>query len=421
MNSNVRASFSYMKHWARKILTVNSLYIGLFFVIILATVSYVSFNTGTSAEGESGQADVERRLITVYDRNTKSSFLTDAKTIGEALKANGIDLDIRDAVEPSRDEELVADDYQVNIYRARPVFVVDGSTRVKIMTPYQVPERIAKDAGITIYPEDVATLKPSDDFVGDGAGLQMNISRAIPMTLDLYTKKTDIRTQGKTVGEMLKEKGIVLGVNGRVSVPQSTAITAGMEVRVWQEGKQTVTVDRQVAYGKQQIFDADREVGYKVVSVPGVEGTETLTYEIEVKDGTEVSRKQIASIVTKQAVKQVEVVGIKAGPNALTKSKGAQMWTDSNGVKHRETYYDLNMSRVMQACGQGGYYEVRFDGIKVDSDGYVIIAANYGRYPRCSLTETSVGMAKVYDTGGFAATHPDGFDIATDWSRADGR
>jgi len=30
-------------------------------------------------------------------------------------------------------------------------------------------------------------------------------------------------------------------------------------------------------------------------------------------------------------------------------------------------------------------------------------------------------MAKVYDTGGFAATHPDGFDLATDWSRVDGR
>jgi hypothetical protein len=74
----------------------------------------------------------------------------------------------------------------------------------------------------------------------------------------------------------------------------------------------------------------------------------------------------------------------------------------------------------MQACGQGGYYTVRVDGVKVDRDGYAIIAANYGRYPRCSIVETSVGPGKVYDTGGFAAVHPDGFDIATDWSRADG-
>lgn len=410
-----------MKRWAQNFFIVNSLHIGLFLIALVAVIVFVNFNNNAFAQDVAGKTTQVRRLITVYDRNTESSFLTDQKTIAAALKDNGIELDPRDTVEPSRDEELVADDYQVNIYRARPVFVIDGSTRVKVMSPYQVPERIAKDAGIAMYPEDIATLKPSNDFVGDGAGLQMSISRAVPMTLDLYSKKTEIRTQAKTVGGMLKEKGIVLGANGRVSVEQTALITAGMEVRVWQEGKQTVAVDRPLAFAKQQIFDADRLVGYKVVSAAGVEGVETLTYEIEVKDGTEISRKQIASFVTKQPVKQVEIVGIKNGPNALTQSKGAQMWTDSKGITHRETYYDLNMSRVMQACGQGGYYEVRFDGVKVDRDGYVIIAANFGRYPRCSLTETSVGMAKVYDTGGFAARYPDGFDLATDWSRADGR
>lgn len=412
---------SRMKNWAHKIITVNSWSIGLFLVFLVSVVSFISFNSSVYAQTKNVETAESKRLITVYDRNTESSFLTDRKTIGEALIDNGIELDPRDTVEPSRDEELVANDYQVNIYRARPVFVIDGSTRVKIMTPYQVSERIAKDAGIAMYPEDIATLKPSEDFLGDGAGLQMSISRAIPITLDLYSNKTEIRTQGTTVGDMLKEKNIILGVNGRVSVPESTLITAGMEVRVWQEGKQTIAVERPVAFGRQQIFDADRVVGYKVITIPGVEGVETVTYEIEVKDGAEISRTQIASIITKDSIKQVEVVGIKSGPDALTKSKGAQMWTDSAGVTHRETYYDLNMSRVMQACGQGGYYEVRFDGIKVDRDGYVIIAANLGRYPRCSLTETSVGMAKVYDTGGFAARHPDGFDIATDWSRADGR
>ncbi|MDB5180998.1 MAG: hypothetical protein JWO54_761 [Candidatus Saccharibacteria bacterium] len=400
-----------MKLWAHKHFTVRSLFASLSIVAILACLNLTSF--------VHAQTDT-KTLITVYDRNTESSFLTDKKTIGEALKDNGIELDIRDSVEPSRDDELIAPDYQVNIYRARPVFVIDGSTRVKIMTPYQVPERIAKDAGITMYPEDATRLLPSGDFIGDGAGLQMSIDRAVPLTLDLYSKKTLIRTQGDTVGEMLKEKGIVLGVNGRVSVPETTPIVSGMEVRVWQEGKQTVTLDEATPFTSERIFDADREVGYKVVSTVGVPGVRANTYEIEVKDGVEISRTKIASIVTKEPVKQIEVVGIKNRPGALTHSKGAQMWTDSKGVVHRETYYDLNMSRVMQSCGQGGFYEVRVDGVKVDRDGYVIIAANYSRYPKCSITETSVGPAKVYDTGGFAANHPDGFDLATDWSRADG-
>lgn len=392
-----------MMLWIKRSVAVGGLLIALFLVT------------------SSAQAQSEgKRLITVYDRNTQSSFLTDKATIGEALADNGIELDPRDTVEPSREEELVAPDYRVNIYRARPVVVIDGSTRVKIMTPYQVSERIAKDVGIAIYPEDKATMQPSSDFIGDGAGLQMTIDRATQIVLDLYTKKTEVRTQGETVGEMLREKGIVLGANDRVSVPISTPITTGMQIRVWREGKQTVSIDQPAPFETEKIFDADRPIGYKAISTTGVEGVRTVTYEIEVKDGVEVARTEIASIVSKQPTKQVVVVGMKSLPNALTKNKGAQYFTDSNGVSHRETYYDLNMSVVMQACGQAGFYEVRFDGIKVDREGYAIIAANYGRYPRCSIVETSVGPGRVYDTGGFAAKHPDGFDIATDWSRADG-
>ena len=88
-------------------------------------------------------------------------------------------------------------------------------------------------------------------------------------------------------------------------------------------------------------------------------------------------------------------------------------------VDRQETYYDLNMSIVMTYCGKSGY-TVREDGAKVDDEGYVLIAANLSRYPRCSVVETSLGPGKVYDTGGFAASNPEQFDIATDWTIRDG-
>jgi uncharacterized protein YabE (DUF348 family) len=360
------------------------------------------------------------RLITVYDRGSKSAFLSKAKTLDEALQKAGISLDPRDTVEPSPTEELVAPEYKVNIYRARPVVVVDGAKRTKVMTPYQTAERIALDGDTPLLPGDTAKVTRSTDFVGDGAGLQLTIDRAVPITLDLYGRKTETRTQGDTVAEMLKEKDIVLSQNDRVSLPLDTPITQGLEVRVWREGKQTTTVDQPVPFSTEQIYDADRPIGYRAIQTLGMEGVKTITYEIEIKDGQEVSRNKITEFMTKQPVKQTVVVGIKANPNALTKAKGAQFFTDSKGIVHRETYYDLDMSRVMQSCGQRGVYSVRVDGAKVDADGYVIIAANYQNYPKCSIVETSMGPGKVYDTGGFAERYPHGFDLAADWSRADG-
>lgn len=382
--------------------------------LVLAAIIIIGLTKNTQT------SDEHRRLITVYDRGVQSAFLSDAKTLGQALQSKGIPLDAHDAVEPAVTEELVAPSYQVTIYRARPVTVIDGATKVKIMTAYQTAARIAHDAGIGLYPEDATNVSRSLDFTGEGAGLQLTITRAVPINLDLYGKTTEIRTQGKTVQDMLKEKNIVLGDKGRVSVALATPITSGMNVRVWREGKQTVSVDQAIPFEIERIYDADRPIGYREVTVVGKNGVRSINYEVEIKEGAEISRQEIAQIVTQVPVKQVETVGIKSLPGALTKSKGAQYFTDSKGVSHRETYYDLDMSVVMQACGQGGRYTIRVDGVKVDADGYAIIAANYGRYPRCSVVETSVGPGKVYDTGGFAARYPDGFDIATDWTNNNG-
>jgi uncharacterized protein YabE (DUF348 family) len=381
---------------------------------LLIAVSITGLGSAVHAQDE------DRRLITVYDHGVTRVFLTKEKTLGKALQSENIELDTHDTVEPAVDQVLVASNYKVNIYRARPVVVVDGAIRIKTVSAYQTAQQIAKDVGVTIYDEDTTTLTPLTDLVNDGAGLQLTIIRATPITLDLYGQKTETRTQGKTVGEMLKQKNITLGKNDHVSLSGDTKITQGILVRVWREGAQTISVNQPIPFVSRIVYDADQPIGYRVIQSKGLVGSENTSYQVVVKDGTEVSRVEIANIVTRNPTRQTEVIGIRNDGSGLTKAKGAQFWTDSKGVSHRETYYDLNMSTAMQSCGQGGYYSVRPDGAKVDAQGYIIVAGDYSIYPKCSVVETSLGPAKVYDTGGFVSRYPTGFDIATDWSNPDG-
>jgi uncharacterized protein YabE (DUF348 family) len=384
------------------------------FTFVLIALSVFGLNNSVLAESPA------RHLITLYDRGTTRVFLTGATTVGDALKSQKIVLDKRDTVEPSVDAKLIASSYYVNIYRARPVVVVDGSIRIKTVSSHQTAQQIASDVGITIYDEDTTTLTPLTDLVNDGAGLELTIVRATPINLNLYSNETVIRTQAKTVGEMLKEKGITLRSSDRVSVPLTTAISSNMDIQVWREGAQTIAVDQPIPFAIRIIYDVNQPIGYRAIQTPGVLGNRSITYQVVIKDDVEISRVQIASIVTKNPAEQTEVIGLYNNGSGLTKAKGAQYWTDSKGVSHRETYYDLNMSAAMQSCGQGGYYTVRPDGAKADADGYVIVAADYAIYPKCSIVETSLGAAKVYDTGGFVARYPYGFDLATDWSTPDG-
>lgn len=279
------------------------------------------------------------RLITVHDRGTETTFLTTEETLAAALAEQGIVLDEKDAVEPAREEKLVASDYQVNIYRARPVTIIDGAMRQKVVTPYQSAERIVEDAHISLHPEDRTILERSTDIVGDGAGLQLTVDRAVPITLDLYGKKTEVRTQADTVAGMLEEKAIELGVSGRVSSALDAPITHGMTLRVWREGKQTISVDEVVKYSTKRIEDADRLVGYKEVQTTGKNGERTVTYEIDIKNGKEVSRHEIASITTKEPVQQVVIVGTK--PETVPYSGGGSKseWLAASNIPQESWGY----------------------------------------------------------------------------------
>lgn len=362
----------------------------------------------------------DERLVTIHDRGEEKVILTRVNTVEAALKEANIALDNNDAVEPKRSEELIDSNYYINIYRARPVVVADGVVREKIMTPYQTVDKIAQSAGLSLHDEDSVTLKPTEDIVAEGAGLELKIERATPFTFVLYGKKTAAYTRAQTVGDMLAQKKITLGDTDHVSTGLDTLITAGMTIELWRDGKQTVTEEQDIAFVVEKTYDSARPIGYREIQTAGTVGKRTLIYEVEMKAGKEVARKEIQNITTREPKKQIEIVGLNPG-NGLSRSKGANMFTDTKGVVHRETYYDLAMNVVMRSCGAGGVYTVRPDGAKIDKDGYILIAANLSRYPRCSIVETSLGLGKVYDTGGFAVKHPDGFDLATDWTNSDGR
>lgn len=360
------------------------------------------------------------RLITVYHDGIEKTIVTDATTVGDALGRAGITLHKNDTVEPASSMPLVARAYSVNVYRARPVVVVDGSHRSTVMTAHTSARGIAEAANITLYDEDIHALNRIDDFVGEGGvGLKLTIQRATLMRLVLYGKVAEIRTQAKTIGELMAEKQIILQPEDGANLSPDTPITPATTLEVWRNGVQTATNEEDIAFTTKQIRDVDKPAGYKAIQEAGVKGKKMVTYQIEMKNGQEVSRKVIQSVNIQEPKQQVEVVGGARPTGGLTKSKGVFHFVDSKGVTHRETYYDLRMDGVMRFCG--GTYSVRDDGAKIDQDGYVLVAANLNRYPRCSIVETSLGLGRVYDTGGFATVHPDGFDLATDWSNYDGR
>lgn len=251
------------------------------------------------------------KILTVFESGQKTSFKTNAKTVREALKAQKINFSKEDSVEPGLDEELTGAEYSINIYRAKPVVIEDGELKTKILTAAQTPRQIAEKAGLNVHNEDKLAFEESGNILEDGSINTLKITRAKEISVDLFGKTESFRTQAKTVEDFLKEKKIVLGKDDGISIDLKTQIANGLNFRIWRNGKQTLTVEEPTDFQTETIQDANKDSGYKEIKEAGEKGTKSVTYEVEMQNGKEISRKKINETEIKAAKKQVVIVGTK--------------------------------------------------------------------------------------------------------------
>lgn len=241
-------------------------------IIGLLLVITALFSLAVNARAQADTESSGKRLISIHDRGQDRGIVTDATSLRDVFEEANIELDKNDLVEPGLDETLLANNYEVNIYRARPVVIVDGNVRQKVMSPYQTAKQISTNAGFEMNDEDIADISRSEDIISDGNSLVLTIDRATEFNLVLYGQKVISYTQESTVAEMLAKKDIKLGLDDTLSVDPTTTMINGMTIEIWRNGKQTVSEDKIVAFETESIKDADRDLGYREIKTPGENG-----------------------------------------------------------------------------------------------------------------------------------------------------
>jgi hypothetical protein len=226
-----------------------------------------------------------------------------------------------------------------------------------------------------------------------------------------------ILTQASTVKGALKHANITVDPHDVIEPSVDTKLTKTHEDIIIYRSRMISVVDGSIRQTVMTARQSPHEI-LKEAELPALDTKDASTFQRATAklDGA------LTELVVSRAEPQPKApdTRFQPKPNALTRSRGAHIYVDGDGVAHRETYYDLPMNVALGSCGPGNSYTIRFDGAKIDQDGYVLVAANLAAYPRCSIVDTSLGLGKVYDTGGFAKVHPYGFDLATDWTRGDG-
>ena len=132
--------------------------------------------------------------------------------------------------------------------------------------------------------------------------------------------------------------------------------------------------------------------------------TAPASYIVKVKNFGEISTEEANVALSNGNLKMEYSALYTYSGTRLTKSKGAQYF---NG--HKETYYSQRVLPGNSLAIPGRH--VADDGTVRDGDGFICVAADPGYMPKGSILITSLGPAKVYDSGCAYGT----IDIYVNW------
>jgi uncharacterized protein YabE (DUF348 family) len=231
-------------------------------------------------------------------------------TVGLLLKKLHLQLRTGDVVEPATTTPINQDEFRINIYRAVPVEIVDGSQQTFTFSAATTPRAIAEQAGATVYPEDNVATAPTENFLSEGAiGERVVIDRATPINLNLYGTQLVIRTHAKTVAALIKQENIHLESSDQIVPDPTTPLSANAQVFVVRHGTQIQSVSQPIAMPIQTIDDPSLAYGTNAVRQQGSAGQEIITYQLMLSNGVIVGRNVIQTVVTQPAVTEIVVIG----------------------------------------------------------------------------------------------------------------
>lgn len=244
-------------------------------------------------------------VIISYDHHIRT-VPSHEPTVGALLSKLQIPINKGDVVEPALTTSINQDDFRINIYRAVPVKIIDGTTATFAYNAATTPRSVAAQAGLTVYPEDTLSTQPVTNILQEGTlGKVVAIDRSTPVTLSLNGLPNATRTRAKTIGAFLAEKHIKLAKHDSVQPAASTPIAVNQTIAVTRDGTGIQNATESIAMPVQYINDDSLAYGTFATRQQGSPGQQVLTYRITVKNGQVVDRALLQTVVTIQPVTQI--------------------------------------------------------------------------------------------------------------------
>ncbi len=334
----------------------------------------------------------------------------------------------------------------------QPITIIDGETILNVSSNSRTPLLILTEAGISPQPADRVFVNgiplALDQSITAKESVQLQLRRAVSVTLITPQGEQTIQTSALTVGQALSEAGYLLGINDSINPPAETAIDAAMTVTyspardlVITSGDKTINIrsaagtvgaalaeaeipltgldtsspleneappdDGQIRvtrvyesisitmesipFEEEFVDSVDVAFGDEKILEPGVNGITMVRTRIRYEDGNEVSRETEDKTILREPQKQVTASGTKI------------VLAPAGGEIPYEYWYATEMYASWYSPCNSGTGSCSYGTASGAPAGFGIVAVDYSIYSSMAGMQVYVpgyGRATIGDTGG---------------------
>ena len=271
--------------------------------------------------GAVGVSHLDKSVTVSVDGKT-STVRAFGGTVGDVLEKQDITIKEHDVVVPAPDAK-VSDGQKIVVRYGRKLTVtVDGATRDYWTTATTVDAAL-QELGIRA---DSAKLSASRSMSLGREGLALSVTTPKDVVVRVDGKNLAETTTATTVGAALKEFGVKVDSDDRVSPTSTKAITKGLKIAVLRVSTSSMKSTEAIAAPVTQKNDSSLYKGQTKVLKAGSAGAKVTTWRVTKVDGKVESKKKLSTVVTDKAVAKVVAVGTKSRPApapAPTRSSGS--------------------------------------------------------------------------------------------------
>ena len=245
----------------------------------------------------------------------KQMVKTHADTIHELLQELDVEVGKEDYLSLAKGTEI-SDDLKVVWTPAVEVsLTIDGETTSNWTLSETVGEFL-KEEGIQLRAEDKISESMDEAIEED---MNITIEKAFPIALKVGNEKREIWSTSTTVADFLKSEKVSLNKLDQVSPALSNRLTKESAVTVTRVEKVTDVVEEPISYETIKRTDPSLEKGKEKIITEGQEGLISKTYELTRENGKTISKELVSEKTVQEKVDQVVAIGTKEKKATVTK------------------------------------------------------------------------------------------------------